>query len=71
MQNADEGLYTLHLGKEVTVRFGEPITVDRYRRHDASAAVPRQLTDDLMFEISQLCGQQYVDEYMKRPDEVA
>jgi len=71
MQRPDDPITTLRMGKKVTVRFGEPITVARYRKREDQAAVPRQMTDDLMFEIAQLSGQTYVDEYMRRPDEVA
>ena len=70
IQGADDSITTFRLGKDVKVRFGEPLTVERYRRVDPSRA-PRVLTDDLMYEISELSGQDYVDEYMKRPDEVA
>ena len=70
MQAPDDPITVLRLGKEITVRFGEPIQASRYKaRHDAALA-PREMTDDVMFEIAQLCGQTYVDEYMKRPDEV-
>lgn len=70
IQRPDDSITTFRLGKDVKVRFGEPLTVERYRRVDPSRA-PRVLTDDLMYEISELSGQDYVDEYMKRPDEVA
>ena len=70
IQGPNEPITTFRLGKEVKVRFGEPINVDRYRGRDEARA-PRILTDDLMYEISQLSGQEYVDQYMRRPDEVA
>lgn len=70
IQRPTDSITTFRLGKEVTVRFGAPLTVDRYRRLDPSRA-PRSLTDDLMYEIAQLSGQEYVDEYMRRPGEVA
>jgi 1-acyl-sn-glycerol-3-phosphate acyltransferase len=70
IQGATDAITTFRLGKAVTVRIGEPIAVDRYLRLDPTRA-PRTMTDDVMFEISQLSGQQYVDEYMQRPDEVA
>ena len=70
IQRPEDPITTFRVGKEVRVRFGRPITVDRYRRLDQSRA-PRSLTDDLMYEISELSGQEYVDEYMRRPDEVA
>lgn len=70
MQSADDPITMLRLRKRVIVRFGEPIPAERYAGEDRPLA-PRQMTDDVMYEISQLSGQTYVDHYMKRPDEVA
>lgn len=50
---------------DCTIRIGEPIDTDRYQRGDRRAQ--RSLTDDVMFEISQLSGQTYVDRYAERP----
>ena len=69
LQAYDDGVFVIRSGKSVTVRFGEPLSPERYRSRSNEALAPRQMTDDLMFEIAQLTGQQYVDEYMKRPDE--
>jgi len=57
--------------KTVTVRFGEPLDVSRYsfERADDPLAL-RALTDELMFEIRDLTGQEYVDRYAKRHDVV-
>ena len=71
MQSPDDPIMLIRLGKKITVRFGEPIPASRYQGRADQALAPREMTDDLMFEIAQLCGQTYVDEYMKRPDEVA
>ncbi|HUR78123.1 MAG TPA: lysophospholipid acyltransferase family protein [Acidimicrobiales bacterium] len=71
MQKPDDPITVMHLFKEVTVRFGEPIQVERYLSRPDQALAPRQMTDDLMYEIAQLSGQTYVDEYMLRPDQVA
>lgn len=57
--------------KAALVRIGKPIKVDRYASRPDQALAPRQMTDDLMYEISQLSGQTYVDEYMLRPDQIA
>jgi 1-acyl-sn-glycerol-3-phosphate acyltransferase len=71
MQSPDDPIIVIRLGKDITVRFGEPIPPARYQtRHDPALA-PRQMTDDLMFEIAQLSGQAYVNKYSRRPDEVA
>ena len=50
----------------VTVRLGEPLDLSRYReqRHDPFAL--RAATDELMFEIMMLSGQEYVDEYASK-----
>jgi 1-acyl-sn-glycerol-3-phosphate acyltransferase len=53
--------------KRVTVRFGAPVDLSR---HPAGAAddplALRSFTDELMFEIRALSGQEYVDRYAKR-----
>jgi 1-acyl-sn-glycerol-3-phosphate acyltransferase len=51
------------LFRAVTIRFGEPIDPERYagREHDRMAL--RELTDEVMFEICQLSGYEYVDTY--------
>ncbi len=49
--------------RPVTVRIGEPISVDRYRDRVGDRATYRQLTDELMFEIQALCGQEYEHTY--------
>jgi 1-acyl-sn-glycerol-3-phosphate acyltransferase len=51
------------LFRRVTIRFGEPVDPDRYagREHDRMAL--RELTDEVMYEIGQLSGYEYVDTY--------
>ena len=71
LQKPDDPITTLHFGKNITVRVGKPIKVDRYASRPDQTLAPRQMTDDLMYEISQLSGQTYVDEYMLRPDQIA
>ncbi|MDH4363909.1 MAG: 1-acyl-sn-glycerol-3-phosphate acyltransferase, partial [Acidimicrobiia bacterium] len=53
--------------RRVRVRFGQPITVDRYRSRPGDRAVLRELTDEVMFEIQALTGQRYVDRYAGEP----
>ncbi len=55
------------LGKRVEIIFGEPIDVDKYRRWPDEYRAARALTDELMYEIRELTGQVYVDEYAKKP----
>jgi len=48
----------------VQVRFGKPLTFDRYRLGVADQLVLRAITDQIMYEIMMLSGQTYVDEYV-------
>ena len=56
--------------RTIRVRFGRPITVDRYRDRADDRLVLRQITDELMYEIRGLSGQVYVDEYATKKSEV-
>ena len=47
----------------VTIRFGEPITIDRYLGRAQDHLVLRQIIDDVMYAIRELSGQDYVNEY--------
>jgi 1-acyl-sn-glycerol-3-phosphate acyltransferase len=49
--------------KQVTIRFGEPLDFSRYEGMEHEKAVLRAVTDEIMYEILALSGQQYVDEY--------
>ncbi|MDQ3962924.1 MAG: 1-acyl-sn-glycerol-3-phosphate acyltransferase [Actinomycetota bacterium] len=51
---------------EVTVRFGKPLDFSRYAGQETDRFVLRSVTDEIMFEIMQLSGQQYHDEYASR-----
>jgi 1-acyl-sn-glycerol-3-phosphate acyltransferase len=50
----------------VKVRFGEPLDFSRYRDREADRFVLRSITDEIMYEIMQLSGQTYVNEYASR-----
>ncbi len=53
--------------KKVVVRFGSPIAMARHGADAASDPLAlRSFTDELMFEIRALSGQEYVDRYAKR-----
>jgi 1-acyl-sn-glycerol-3-phosphate acyltransferase len=56
---------------KVTVRFGEPLNFARYKSMNASPAIRRSVTDEIMYAILELSEQEYVDKYHKRPDEDA
>jgi 1-acyl-sn-glycerol-3-phosphate acyltransferase len=52
----------------ITVRFGAPLDFSRYDGLADSPAVRRSVTDEIMYAILELSGQEYVDAYHKRPD---
>ncbi len=54
------------LNKPVTIRFGEPISVERYVDRADDRLVLRQIIDEVMFDIRNLSGQEYVDEYANK-----
>ena len=53
----------------MTIRFGEPIRPEHYRGREADSLVLRTITDEVMFEIQQLSGYQYVDTYATKKAE--
>ena len=53
----------------VEIRFGRPLTFDRHRDRPADRFLLRSVTDEVMYEIMLLSGQQYVDEYASRVKE--
>ena len=57
--------------KPVTVKFAPPISVERYVDRADDRLVLRQIIDEVMYEIRNLTGQEYVNEYAnKRPEPV-
>jgi 1-acyl-sn-glycerol-3-phosphate acyltransferase len=56
----------LPFGKTITrvqVRFGEPLEFSRYEGLSGDRFVERSITDEIMYEIMTLSGQEYVDVY--------
>lgn len=49
--------------RRVTIRFGEPLDFSRYAGMDNQKAAIRAVTDEIMYAILNLSGQEYVDEY--------
>ncbi|QDQ10168.1 lysophospholipid acyltransferase family protein [Streptomyces spectabilis] len=49
--------------QRVTIRFGAPLEFSRYAGMDGEKAVLRAVTDEIMYEILGLSGQEYVDKY--------
>jgi len=52
--------------RPVEVRFGAPLDLRRYAGREHDRFVLRSATDELMYEIMQLSGQEYVDAYAAR-----
>jgi 1-acyl-sn-glycerol-3-phosphate acyltransferase len=50
----------------ITIRVGRPIDVSRYADRVDDPKVLRRITDEVMFELRELSGQEYVDRYAKR-----
>src|SRR5437867_276588 len=48
------------------VRFGKPLSFERFYDRPADRFVLRSVTDELMYEIMLLSGQEYVDEYASK-----
>jgi 1-acyl-sn-glycerol-3-phosphate acyltransferase len=53
----------------VTITFGEPLTFERHYETPADRFVLRSATDEIMYEIMLLSGQEYVDDYGSRAKE--
>jgi 1-acyl-sn-glycerol-3-phosphate acyltransferase len=62
--------------KRAEIRFGRPIRVEKYQGRDDVHLAYRQIIDEVMYEIRELSGQEYVDTYATKkaealPTEVA
>jgi 1-acyl-sn-glycerol-3-phosphate acyltransferase len=55
--------------KPAELRFGHPIEVARYADRADERLLLRQIIDEVMFEIRELTGQDYVDEYATKQAE--
>ena len=51
------------------VRFGEPLDFSRYEGLESDRYILRSVTDEIMYEIMRLSGQEYVDVYATRAKE--
>ncbi|MFD9357324.1 lysophospholipid acyltransferase family protein [Streptomyces sp. NPDC060031] len=49
--------------RRVTIRFGRPLDFSRYAGMEGERAVLRAVTDEIMYEVLELSGQEYVDRY--------
>src|SRR5690242_6639312 len=57
------------LERAVTIRFGEPIDPGRWHDRPDDHLALRELTDELMYEICELSGYEYVDTYATKKAE--
>jgi 1-acyl-sn-glycerol-3-phosphate acyltransferase len=57
------GKITPRLRVRPGVRFGEPLDFSRYYGLEQDRTVLRAVTDEIMYEIMRLSGQEYVDQY--------
>jgi 1-acyl-sn-glycerol-3-phosphate acyltransferase len=53
------------------VRFGKPLDFSRYQGLEDDRFVLRSITDEIMYEIMELSGQEYVDIYASKAKEAA
>ena len=51
------------------MRFGKPLDFSRYEGMEDDRFVLRSITDEIMYEIMDLSGQEYVDMYAARAKE--
>jgi 1-acyl-sn-glycerol-3-phosphate acyltransferase len=57
------------LFKECELRFGKPILPSKYAFRSNDRLVLREMTDEVMYEIRELSGQEYVDTYATKQPE--
>jgi len=63
VQPGGRGLPRVGRGRQITVRFGEPLDFSRYEGMDRDRYVLRAVTDEVMTQVMRLSGQEYVDMY--------
>ena len=54
-----------------TVKFGEPLDFSRYHGMSEDRFILRSITDEIMYAIMELSGQEYVDRYAPAAKEAA
>ena len=50
----------------ITIRISKPMVFERYYERATDPTVLRTITDEIMFELRELSGQEYVNQYAKR-----
>ncbi|MET7640505.1 lysophospholipid acyltransferase family protein [Streptomyces sp. NPDC005438] len=63
VQPGGAGIPKVGRDRRIVVRFGEPLDFSRYEGMDRDRYVLRAVTDEVMSEVMQLSGQEYVDIY--------
>jgi len=53
------------------VRFGKPLDFSRYQGMENDRYILRSITDEIMYEIMRLSGQEYVDMYAAQAKEAS
>ena len=54
----------------VRVRFGKPLDFSRFKDRERDRFALRSITDEIQYEVMQLSGQEYVDEYASKTPQV-
>jgi 1-acyl-sn-glycerol-3-phosphate acyltransferase len=54
------------LSGRIEVRFGRPLSFERFHGQETDRFVLRSITDEVMYEIMMISGQEYVDEYASK-----
>ena len=70
VQPIDKKIPKLTGRPEVRVRFGKPLDFSRFAGRERDRFALRSITDEIQYEIMQLSGQEYVDEYASRKPSV-
>jgi 1-acyl-sn-glycerol-3-phosphate acyltransferase len=52
--------------KRVKIRFGQPIDFSRYAGMAGDRFIERAVTDEIMYELMELSGREYVDVYAQK-----
>jgi 1-acyl-sn-glycerol-3-phosphate acyltransferase len=55
--------------RRAQIRFGRPIRVEKYQGREDDHIIYRQIIDEVMYEIRELSGQEYVDTYATKKAE--
>jgi 1-acyl-sn-glycerol-3-phosphate acyltransferase len=54
------------LSGRIEVQYGKPLSFERFYGQEADRFVLRSITDEVMYEIMMISGQEYVDEYASK-----